>query len=192
MARSRWQRCQRHCTSRSLLPTYPVTLPSCGMLSCLCNALPAHQKTLTGRWTTSTLSIWTTIKRHMTSSCYWVAWKCAAAPLNNICSSRGSSPAWTVTCLPTYAMPLFALLTVPEKKFPRSTPLVMQSYGTWFRPSSPPLFYPWFGRTRIQYPLMTILAAFSITTATCAISNWSVPSQGIPTGIPICLRIAIL
>jgi hypothetical protein len=71
------------------------------------------------------LSIPTITKRHMTSICYWVLWECAAVPSNSICSSKGSSSAWTVTCPPIYAMPLFgiALLTVPEKKSPRTIPV---------------------------------------------------------------------
>ncbi|KAG2130554.1 hypothetical protein BD769DRAFT_1452951 [Suillus cothurnatus] len=126
-----WQPCERYCTSCSLLPTYLATLPTCGMPARSCKGVPTHQKTLTGWWTTSTTYILMTKKRHMTSFCYWVAWECIAAPLNNICSSRGSSPAWTAPCLPIYAMPPFALPTVPEKKWPRSMPWMI-GYETWF------------------------------------------------------------
>ncbi|KAG1818246.1 hypothetical protein EV424DRAFT_1406269, partial [Suillus variegatus] len=124
-----WQLCEMHCTSLLLLFRYPVTLPGCG-ISLGGEAYPTRQKILTGWWTTSTSYIPTTTKRHMTSFCYWVVWGCAAAPLNNICSSRGSSPAWTVTCLSIYAMLLFALLTLRENKSPRSIPLMMRGYGT--------------------------------------------------------------
>ncbi|KAG1893525.1 uncharacterized protein F5891DRAFT_1066086 [Suillus fuscotomentosus] len=75
MPQFRWERCGRYCTSHSLLLTYLVTLPSCGMPACLCRAVPAHRKTSTGWWTVLTTSIPTTTKWHMTSFCYWVAWE---------------------------------------------------------------------------------------------------------------------
>ncbi|KAG1815878.1 hypothetical protein EV424DRAFT_1411244 [Suillus variegatus] len=131
MPRIRWQLCDMHCTSLSLLSRYLVTLPLCG-IGVGGEMNPTRQKTSTGWSTTSTSYIPTTTKRHMTSFCYWVVWVCAAAPLNNICSSRGSSPAWIVIYLSLYARLLFALLMVPENKLARSMPLMMRGSGTLF------------------------------------------------------------
>ncbi|KAG2091816.1 uncharacterized protein F5147DRAFT_722863 [Suillus discolor] len=116
MPQFRWQLCERSCDSRWLLPMFFETLARCGISSLAGEASRTRQKTSIGWWTTSTSSIPTITKRHMTSFCYWVVWECAAVPLNNIYSSKSPSPAWTVTCLTIYAMPLFVLLTVHEKK----------------------------------------------------------------------------